>query len=85
MIQYASHKIEDYVPVSPQVFKAAGNLAKNLGMSLTDFYTNALISYMTKFNENITDILDRIYDNEPSTIEPVLANAQSLSLGKESW
>ena len=85
MLQYASQKIEDYVHVSPQVFKAAENLAQNLGISLTDFYTNAIISYMTKFNENITDTLDRIYDNEPSTIEPALANAQSLSLGKESW
>ena len=42
-------------------------------------------SYMTKFNENITDTLDRVYENEPSTIEPVFANAQSLSLEKESW
>jgi len=37
MIQYTSQKIEDYVPVSPQVFKADGHLIKNLGMSLTDF------------------------------------------------
>ena len=85
MIQYSSQNIEDYVSVSPSLFKAVGNLAKNFEISLTDFYTFALTSYMTKFNENITDTLDRVYENEPCTIEPVFSNAQSLSLGKESW
>jgi len=80
MIQYPSQNFEDYVSVSPSLFKAAGNLAKKLGITLTDFYTFALTSYMTRFNENITDTLDRVYENEPSTIEPVFANAQSLSL-----
>ncbi|KPA11736.1 hypothetical protein MHK_008087 [Candidatus Magnetomorum sp. HK-1] len=85
MMQYLTQNIEDYVSVSPPIFKAAGNMAKKLGMNLTDFYTLALTSYMTKFNENITDTLDRIYEKEPSSIEPVIINAQSVSLGKESW
>ena len=85
MIQSVSQNIKDYVSVSPPVFKAAGSMAKKLGMSLTDFYTLALTSYMNKFNENITNTLDRIYEKDSSSIEPALANAQSISLGKESW
>jgi len=72
MIQYASQNIENNVSVLPSIFKASGNLAKQLGISLTDFYTLALTSYMTKFNENITDPLDCIYKKNHLQLTPFL-------------
>ena len=85
MIQHSSENMKTDVSVSPLIFKAADLLAKKLGLSLTEFCTLALTSYMAKYQENITETLDRIYEHESSAIEPVLANAQTVSLGEESW
>ncbi len=86
MMQHSSENIRTDVSVSPPIFKAAEHLAKKLGLNLTELYTLALTSYMSKYQENITETLDRIYEHEPSAIEPVLANAQTVSLGeKDSW
>jgi len=85
MMQHTSENIKTHVSVSPPIFKAADHLAKKLGLSLTELYTLALTSYMAKYQENITETLDRVYEHEPSAIEPTLANAQTLSLGEEPW
>lgn len=86
MMQDGSENMKTDVSVSPPIFRAADHLAKKLGLSLTELYTIALTSYMAKYQENITETLDLIYEHEPSAIEPALANAQALSLGEEeSW
>jgi hypothetical protein len=85
MIQHSSENIKTDVSVSVPIFKAAERMAEKLGLSLTELYTIALTSYMAKYQENITETLDRIYEHESSAIEPVLINAQTASLGQESW
>ncbi len=85
MIQSDSANIRTAISVSASVSEAAEHLAKKLGMSLTEFYTVALTSYMSKYQENITLILDRIYEHETSDIDPALLNAQIVSLDDESW
>ena len=85
MMQYNSEDIKIDVSVAPPILKVANHLAKKLGLSLTELYTLAITSYVTKYQENITETLDRVYKDEPSAIESVLANAQTLSLGEKSW
>ncbi len=84
-MQHTSENIKTDVSVSLPIFRAADHLAKKLGMSLTELYTLALTSYMAKYQENITETFDHLYEHEPSAIEPALANAQAVSLGEESW
>ncbi|MDM8524993.1 hypothetical protein QUF80_16605 [Desulfococcaceae bacterium HSG8] len=84
-MQHSSENMKTDVSVSLPIFKAADHLAKKLGVSMAELYTLALTSYMAKYQENITETLDRVYEHESSAIEPVLANAQTVSLGEESW
>jgi len=85
MMQHSLNNMKIDISVSPLIFRGVSHLAKKLNLSLTELYTLALTSYMTKYQENITATLDHVYEHEQSTIEPVLINAQTVSLGDKSW
>jgi antitoxin MazE6 len=68
------------------VFQAAETLAKKMGVSLSELYTAALNAYVAEHQkENITEALDKIYTDEPSTLEPELVKMQVVSLEGEEW
>jgi len=68
------------------VFQAAETLAKKMGVSLSELYTAALNAYVAEHQrENITEALDKIYTDEPSTLEPELVKMQVVSLEGEQW
>ena len=68
------------------VFQAAETLAKKMGVSLSELYTAALNAYVSEHQkENITETLDQVYADEPSTLEPELVKMQIVSLEGEQW
>ena len=68
------------------ISRAAEQLARQLGISLDEFYTAAVTAYVMAYQkETVTDALNRIYDTEPSGLDPVIAKMQSASLRGESW
>ena len=68
------------------VFQAAETLAKRMGVSLSELYTAALNAYVAEHQkENITETLDQVYADEPSTLEPELVKMQVVSLEGEQW
>jgi hypothetical protein len=68
------------------VFQAAETLAKKMGVSLSELYTAALNAYVAEHQkENITETLDQVYADEPSTLEPELVKMQVVSLEGEQW
>lgn len=74
------------ISIPNPVFHAAENLARKMGVSLSELYTAALNAYVAEHQkENITETLDRIYATEPSTLEPELVKMQVLSLESEQW
>ena len=74
------------ISIPNPIFHAAENLAKKMGVSLSELYTAALNAYVTEHQkENITETLDQIYTDEPSTLEPELVKMQVLSLEGEAW
>lgn len=74
------------ISIPNPVFHAAQNLAKKMGVSLSELYTAALNAYVAEHEtENITDVLDRVYADEPSTLEPELVKMQVVSLDGEEW
>jgi hypothetical protein len=74
------------ISIPNPVFIAARNLAKKMGVSLSELYTAALNAYVTEHQkENITEALDQVYTDEPSTLEPELVKMQVVSLEGEEW
>lgn len=72
-------KLDISIPNS--VFHAAEELAKKMGVSLSELYTAALNAYVAKHQkENITETLDQVYTDKPSTLEPELVKMQVESL-----
>jgi len=74
------------ISIPNPVFHAAEDLAKKMGVSLSELYTAALNAYVAEHQkENITEALDQVYADEPSTLEPELIQMQIVSLEGEEW
>ena len=74
------------VSIPNPVLHAAENLAKKMGVSLSELYTAALNAYVAEHQkENITETLDQIYAEEQSTLEPELVKMQVESLEGKEW
>jgi hypothetical protein len=74
------------ISIPHPIYEAAERLAKELGMSLSEFYVAALAAYMASYqNGDVTKRLDEIYAKEDSTLEPELVAIQVTSIGKEEW
>lgn len=74
------------VTIPGPVLEAAEQAAEELGMSLSEFCAAALSAYVTTYQRNeVTAILNQVYENESSTIDPMLVKMQMASLNKEDW
>lgn len=74
------------ISIPNPVFHAAEDLAKKMGVSLSELYTAALNAYVAEHQkENITETLDQVYADEPSNLEPELVTMQVVSLEAEEW
>jgi hypothetical protein len=68
------------------ISEAAKRLARKLGMSPSELYTAALTAYLASHpGSEVTEMLNRVYERESSTVDPVLAKMQFASLGGETW
>ena len=74
------------ISVPNPILEAAERLAKELGMSLSEFYVAALAAYVAAYqNGDITKRLDEVYAREDSTMEPEFVAIQIASTGEEKW
>jgi hypothetical protein len=74
------------ISVPNPIYEAAQRLAKDLGMSLSEFYVVALAAYVATYqNGDITKRLDEVYAKENSKLEPGLVAIQIASIGEEKW
>lgn len=75
------------ISIPGPVFKRAEQLARSLGMSLSELYTAALSAYIESYknNSSVTEKLNQIYETESSSIDPELVKIQVDSLGDETW
>jgi len=59
------------ISVPNPIYEAAQRLAKDLVMSLSEFYVAALAAYVATYqNGDITRRLDEVYAKEDSKLEP---------------
>jgi hypothetical protein len=77
-----------------RVVEEAAAVAASLGISLNDFYTDALIAYCKKYQNHDRhhrdrhppqDDLNQFYAQESSALDPVIAQMQFASIPHEEW
>jgi metal-responsive CopG/Arc/MetJ family transcriptional regulator len=74
------------ISVPDSVFKAAERLARELGMSRSELYTKAVAAFIEQYRRKwITEQLNRVYETESNSLDPVLAQLQSSVLTRETW
>ena len=68
------------------LFEAADQLAKRLGVTRSELYARAIAEYLkSRRSEDITEALNRVYREEPSNLDPVIAAIQAASLPRDEW
>lgn len=73
------------VSIPDPVFAAADDAARRLGISRSELYARALKRYLQdEPGDEVTVLLDEIYGEVPSNLDPELARAQRRAVS-EVW
>lgn len=68
------------------LFQEAEALARQLGLSRSELYANALKAHLEKYKRGqILEKLNHVYADESSDLDPVIGKMQLLSLPSEDW
>ncbi len=76
------------ISIPDEIFSAAERAAKNLGVSRSELYTNAVREFVARYGrENITKKLNDVYleKDDASRLDPALQAIQEQSLQHEDW
>jgi predicted transcriptional regulator len=74
------------ISVPDPVFKAGEHLARQLKLSRSELYANALAAYLdSRGAAAVTAKLNEIYSGESSAVDSPLAAAQYRMLTHETW
>jgi len=74
------------ISVPNDLFEAAEKLARRLGVSRSRLYTNAVAEFLGRHRgEDVTEKLNRFYDNEQAGLDSISEALQGASLGKDEW
>jgi hypothetical protein len=74
------------ISVPDPVFKAGEHLARQLKLSRSELYANALSAYVgSRGAAAVTAKLNEVYSSEPSTADAPLSAAQFRLLKNETW
>jgi metal-responsive CopG/Arc/MetJ family transcriptional regulator len=78
------------ISIPDRIFRAAERAAKRQKVSRSRFYAQAVEVYLKvqsgkQSGKQITEALNAVYATEDSSLDPVMARIQSLSLGREEW
>jgi hypothetical protein len=74
------------ISVPNDVFAAGEHLARQLGISRSQLYSDALAQYLSaKGAAEVTARLNAIYAANPADLDPALSRAQAKILTDEAW
>ena len=72
------------ISIPNPIFQAGETLALRLGLSRSELYTKALQAFIAAYDrQHITDALNQVYAEHPSSLDPVVAQMQLTSLPNE--
>lgn len=68
------------ISIPNRIYQAAEKLAKELGISLSELYTNALTAYVSEHQKkSVAEGIETSYITEPASIEPELVDMQIIA------
>ncbi len=74
------------ISIPDQIFTAAEQTAKRLGISRSELYASAVRDYVeSHMAEAVTEKLNQVYSAEESSLDSNLQSLQSSSLDSEDW
>lgn len=74
------------IAIPDPIFIAAEKLVKQLGISHNELFSRAIVAYIEEdHQEGVTDILNTIYAEETSDLDPVAQQLQLVSLLVGEW
>ena len=75
-----------HVSIPNPIFKETQQLARKLGITLNELYTNALSAFLAQHKDGyVTEKLNEVYSRESSKIEQELVDIQLSSLDEDTW
>lgn len=78
--------METAVTIPNDVFQQAEALARRIGVSRDELYTQALKQLLeTSYDDEITRRLNEVYADENCLPDPVLLQMQMTALTEEDW
>jgi hypothetical protein len=74
------------ISIPNEVFEAAEKMARRLGLSRSQLYTNAVSEFLRRhFSDDVTEKLNQIYDTESSELDPGTRALQYASIDEGDW
>jgi metal-responsive CopG/Arc/MetJ family transcriptional regulator len=74
------------ISIPDDVFDAAEEMAKRIGMSRSQLYATAVRDYLDAHrSRGVTARLDQVYERIDSRLDLRVAEAQTSSLDEEDW
>ena len=74
------------ISIPDEVFHRAEELAKSLGLSRSELYSQALANFLKSHRSlSVTDRLNLVYAQEDSSLDPSIATMQSQTISPEQW
>jgi hypothetical protein len=74
------------ISVPDEVFEAGEHLARQLGVSRSQLYSDALATYLSaRGAQEVTARLNAIFAAQPADLDPALNRAQLKTIADEAW
>jgi metal-responsive CopG/Arc/MetJ family transcriptional regulator len=74
------------ISIPDPLFDAAERLAQRLGLSRSELYQRAIADYLERQRfQDVRQRLDAVYAEQPSRLDPTLAELQATSIDSEDW
>ncbi|MHC4223459.1 MAG: ChpI protein [Planctomycetota bacterium] len=78
--------VKTAISIPDELFEAAEEAALRFGMTRSELYQRAIADWLEAHRgKGVTELLDEIYAEECSSLDPVLAAMQFGSLSREEW
>jgi len=74
------------ISIPDEVFHRAEELAKSLGLSRSELYSQAVANFLKSHRSlSVTDRLNLVYSQENSSLDPSITTMQSQTISPEQW
>ena len=74
------------ISIPDHVFEEAEEIARKLGVSRSELYAQAVEAFLEAHrHEGVTALLNEVYADLESSLDPVLVRMQEVSLSTENW